>query len=59
MRKDEREKNDWFKIKRTLRQGCGMSPCLFNIYIDGVLKTGKSDRIDIERIDENGIVKRE
>ena len=30
--------SDWFNINREVRQLCVMSPWLFNLYMDGVLK---------------------
>ena len=32
------EMSEWFAVKIGLRQGCVMSPWLFNIYIDGVVR---------------------
>ena len=32
------EISDWFLVKVGLRQGCVMSPWLFNLYIDGVVR---------------------
>ena len=32
------ETADWFEIQRGVRQGCPMSPWLFNIYLDMVVK---------------------
>ena len=32
------ETTDWFKVQRGVRQGCPMSPWLFNIYLDMVMK---------------------
>ena len=32
------EMTDWFEVQRGVRQGCPMSPWLFNIYLDRVLK---------------------
>src|SRR5678816_1628876 len=29
---------DWFRINSGVRQGCVMSPWLFNLYMDGVMK---------------------
>ncbi len=34
----EGELTDWFDIVNGLRQGCRLSPILFNVYIDHVLK---------------------
>src|SRR5678816_2822718 len=33
-----RVESDWFNIKSRVRQGCVMSPWLFNLYMDGVMK---------------------
>ena len=32
------EVSDWFPVKVGLRQGCVMSPWLFNVYMDGVVR---------------------
>ncbi len=31
-------KSDWFPVRAGLRQGCVMSPLLFNVYMDGVAR---------------------
>ena len=33
-----RKMSDWFSVKVGLRQGCVMSPWLFNIFMDGVMR---------------------
>ena len=33
--------SDWFEIRNGLKQECVMSPWLFNIYMDGVMKEVK------------------
>ena len=33
-----RVESDWFNINSGVRQGCVMSPWLFNLYMDGVMK---------------------
>ena len=30
--------SEWFPVRVGLRQGCVMSPWLFNLYIDGVIR---------------------
>ena len=32
------EVSEWFPVRVELRQGCVMSPWLFNLYIDGVVR---------------------
>ena len=29
---------DWFKIRKGIRQGCKMSPCLFNLHAEYILR---------------------
>ena len=33
--------SEQFRIDGVVRQGCVMSPCLFNVYMDGVMKEVK------------------
>ena len=41
--------SDWFKIKKGVQQGCLLSPCLFNLYVEhkhglDELQAGNLDR---------------
>ena len=29
---------DWFKIEKGVRQGCLLSPCLFNLYAENIMR---------------------
>ena len=31
-------KTDWFKIRKGVRQGCILSPCLFNLYAEYIMR---------------------
>ena len=33
-----REEGEWFRVGVGLQQGCVMSPWLFNVFMDGVMK---------------------
>ena len=33
-----RGKRDWFQIGKTVSQGCILSPCLFNLYADYIMR---------------------
>ncbi|MEL7520935.1 MAG: reverse transcriptase family protein, partial [Cyanobacteria bacterium J06553_1] len=42
-----REESEWFSVKVGLRQGCVMSPWLFNIFMDGVMKEVREKAGDV------------
>ena len=34
---------DWFKIGKGIRQGCILSPCLFNLYAEYIMQNAELD----------------
>ena len=34
---------DWFQIRKGVRQGCILSPCLFNFYAEYIMQNARLD----------------
>ena len=37
------ERADWFQVGKGVCQGCGLSPCLFNLYADYIMRNARLD----------------
>ena len=35
---------DWFQIRKGVRQGCILSPCLFNLYAEYIMRNAGLDK---------------
>ena len=38
-----RHGTDWFQTGKGVRQGCILSPCLFNLYAEYIMRNARSD----------------
>ena len=39
---------DWFKIGKQMHQGCILSPCLFNLYAEYIMRNARLDEGQLE-----------
>ena len=39
---------DWFKIGKGIHQGCILSPCLFNLYAEYIMRNAGLDEAEVE-----------
>ena len=42
------ETTDWFQIGKGVRQGCILSPCLFNLYAEYLMRNAGLDEAQLE-----------
>ena len=40
-------KTDWFQIRKRVSQGCMLSPCLFNVYAECIMRNAGLDEAQI------------
>ena len=38
---------DWFQIGKGVRQGCILSPCLFNLYAENIMQNARLDESEV------------
>ena len=38
---------DWFQIRKGIRQGCILSPCLFNVYAEYIMRNSELDEAQV------------
>ena len=41
-------RTDWFQIEKGVRQDCILSPCLFNLYAEHIMRNAKLDDSQLE-----------
>ena len=39
---------DWFKIEKGIQRGCLLSPCLFNLYAEHIMRNAGLDELQAE-----------
>ena len=42
------EHNDWFQTEKGVCQGCILSPCLFNLYAEYIMRNARLDEAQAE-----------
>ena len=38
---------DWFKVEKEVQQSCPMSPCLFNLYAEHIMRNARLDDLQV------------
>ena len=41
--RNKHESTDWFQIGKGVRQGCILSPCLFNLHVEYIMRNARLD----------------
>ena len=36
---------NWFQIGKGVRQGCSLSPCLFHLYVEYIMRNARQDEL--------------
>ena len=39
---------DWFKVEKGVKQDCRLSPCLFNLFAEHIMRNGRLDELSVE-----------
>ena len=47
---------DWFQIGKGVRQGCRLSPCLFNFYAEYIMRNAGLDINNIRYTDDTTLI---
>ena len=43
-------KTDWLQIGKEVHQGCILSPCLFNLYVEFIMQNARLDETQPQRL---------
>ena len=46
--RNRHRKTDWFQIGKAVQQGCILSPCLFNLYAEYIMRNTGLDEAQLE-----------
>ena len=46
---------DWFQIRKGVRQGCILSPCLFNLYAEDIMRNAGLEETQVIKIARRNI----